>query len=130
VGSEVPVPDPDGSDSGTDGSGYPNAERVERSRSDGAERAGRPCASALFDPAEVVGVFVSEISEGEASDQTVQELPEIEAEPYWGNHFWVRGHTVNTVGMNEEVIRRYVKYQEKREKEEEQNRRRFDLFEG
>ena len=29
-----------------------------------------------------------------------------------GNHFWSRGYCVTTVGIDEEKIRRYVKYQE------------------
>ncbi|MDR2134937.1 MAG: transposase [Treponema sp.] len=32
--------------------------------------------------------------------------------PYWGNHFWNLGYCVTMVGMDEEKIRRYVKYQE------------------
>jgi len=28
--------------------------------------------------------------------------------PYWGNHFWARGYCVDTVGLNEEMIRKYV----------------------
>lgn len=38
---------------------------------------------------------------------------------YWGNHFWVKGYCVDTVGVNEDMIQRYVKYQE--DKEEYQN---------
>jgi len=67
---------------------------------------------------------------GKLAIKLFKSYPRLKQKPYWGNHFWARGYFVNTVGMNEEVIRRYVKYQEKREKEEEQNRRRFDLFEG
>jgi len=67
---------------------------------------------------------------GKLAIKLFKSYPKLKQKPYWGNHFWARGYFVNTVGMNEEVIRRYVKYQEKREKEEEQNRRRFDLFEG
>jgi len=37
--------------------------------------------------------------------------------PYWGDHFWARGYFVSTVGIDEEVIKRYVKYQEKQERE-------------
>ena len=48
--------------------------------------------------------------------------------PYWGNHFWARGYFVNTVGLDEEIIRRYVKYQEKKEREEERHRDNYDLF--
>ena len=40
--------------------------------------------------------------------------------PYWGNHFWSRGYCVDTVGLDAEKIRAYVKYQEKRERLAEQ----------
>ena len=36
---------------------------------------------------------------------------------YWGRHFWSRGYCVSTVGLDEEMIRKYVKYQEEKEKE-------------
>lgn len=38
----------------------------------------------------------------------------------WGNHFWSRGYFVDTVGVNEEIIRRYVRHQEKMEQTHEQ----------
>lgn len=43
---------------------------------------------------------------------------------YWGRHLWSRGYCVSTVGLNEELIRRYVKHQEKvdKEAEEQQNK--------
>ena len=40
---------------------------------------------------------------------------------YWGRHLWNRGYCVSTVGLDEEKIRKYVKYQEKKEREKEQN---------
>ena len=40
--------------------------------------------------------------------------------PYWGNHFWVKGYCADTVGLDAEKIRAYVKYQEKREQLAEQ----------
>ena len=36
---------------------------------------------------------------------------------YWGGHFWSRGYCVSTVGIDEEQIRQYVKWQEKQEKQ-------------
>ena len=36
---------------------------------------------------------------------------------YWGRHLWSRGYCVSTVGLDEEKIRKYVKWQQKREKE-------------
>ena len=38
--------------------------------------------------------------------------------PYWGNHFWSQGYCVSTTGLDENKIRKYVKYQEEREKKE------------
>lgn len=37
----------------------------------------------------------------------------------WGNHFWARGYFVDTVGVNEEMIRRYVRHQDKKDQEYE-----------
>lgn len=39
--------------------------------------------------------------------------------PYWGNHFWARGYCVDTVGLDAEKIRKYVKFQEDNEKRSE-----------
>ena len=41
---------------------------------------------------------------------------------YWGNHFWMTGYCVGTVGLNEEQIRKYVKYQEEAEKSQDEFR--------
>jgi len=46
----------------------------------------------------------------------------IKVKPYWGNHFWAPGYCVDTVDLDEEKIRRYVQYQERREKHEEQGK--------
>lgn len=34
---------------------------------------------------------------------------------YWGNHLWSRGYCVSTIGLNEEKIRKYVKWQQGRD---------------
>ena len=36
---------------------------------------------------------------------------------YWGRHLWSRGYCVSTIGLDEEKIRKYVKWQEKQEKD-------------
>ena len=36
---------------------------------------------------------------------------------YWGRHLWARGYCVSTIGLDEEKIRKYVKWQEKCEKQ-------------
>ena len=45
---------------------------------------------------------------------------------YWGRHLWARGYCVSTVGLNEQQIREYVKWQETKEKEIE--KRQLNMF--
>ena len=46
---------------------------------------------------------------------------------YWGRHLWSRGYCVSRVGLDEEKIRKYVKWQEAQEKQAEtQQRKLFD----
>ncbi len=33
---------------------------------------------------------------------------------YWGRHSWSRGYCVSSVGLDKEMIRKYVMYQEER----------------
>jgi len=44
----------------------------------------------------------------------------LERKKLWGNHFWARGYFADTVGVNEEIIRRYVRHQDKKDQEYEQ----------
>jgi putative transposase len=47
---------------------------------------------------------------------------------FWGRHYlWSRGYCVSTVGLDEERIRKYVTWQEQREKEIE--KQQLNLFE-
>jgi putative transposase len=55
-------------------------------------------------------------------------FPSLKKKPYWGNHFWSRGYCVSTIGMDEEKIRRYVKFQKKNERLEEDNEQEYSLF--
>lgn len=41
---------------------------------------------------------------------------------YWGNHFWAQGYCVGTVGLDQEMIRKYVRWQEKQEQRQEEFR--------
>ena len=58
---------------------------------------------------------------GKTAIKVLKSYPSLRKKPYWGNHFWSRGYFVSTVGLDEDLIRRYVKYQEKQEKDREQN---------
>ena len=39
---------------------------------------------------------------------------------YRGQHFWARGYFVSTVGRDEEVIREYIRHQEKEDRRQDQ----------
>ena len=36
---------------------------------------------------------------------------------FWGRHLWSRGYCVSSVGIDETIIREYVRWQEEKEKE-------------
>ncbi len=65
---------------------------------------------------------------GKLAIKVFKSYPKLRQKPYWGNHFWARGYFVSTVGVDEEMIRRYVRYQEERERETERQRKSYDLF--
>ena len=65
---------------------------------------------------------------GKLAIKLFRSYPKLRKKPYWGNHFWARGYFVGTVGVDEEIIRRYVRHQEERERQEERQRGGFDLF--
>ncbi|MDR0448482.1 MAG: IS200/IS605 family transposase, partial [Treponema sp.] len=57
-----------------------------------------------------------------------QHQKNLRTKPYWGNHFWSRCYCVTTLGMDEEKIRRYVKYQEDAERLSEDHELQPGLF--
>lgn len=61
---------------------------------------------------------------GRTAIRVFNKFRHLKKRPYWGNKFWARGYCVDTVGLDSEMIRKYVKYQERKEKRTEQ----LDLF--
>jgi putative transposase len=59
---------------------------------------------------------------GRTAIRAFKEFPQLKIRPYWGRHSWTPGYCGNTVGLDEEKVRRYVQYQEKREKHGEQGK--------
>jgi putative transposase len=57
---------------------------------------------------------------GQTSMKMFNQHKELRKKPYWGNHFWSKGYCVDTVGMDEEMVRKYVRYQEEKEKQFDQ----------
>ena len=72
---------------------------------------------------EVMGIL-----KGKTAIKVFKSYPALKRKPYWGNHFWSRGYCVSTIGLDENKIRRYVKYQEENERREENDQQEFGLF--
>jgi len=51
--------------------------------------------------------------------RVLNQYPQLRKHRYWGNHLWSRGYCVSTVGLDEEKIRKTVKWQEDKEKRSE-----------
>ena len=56
---------------------------------------------------------------GKIALKLFSKYPHLRKNKMWGNHFWQRGYFVDSVGINEEIIRRYVRHQEKVERQEQ-----------
>ncbi len=65
---------------------------------------------------------------GKIAIKLFQVFKGLKKQKYWGNHFWARGYFVSTVGIDEEMVKKYVKYQEKEEKKEDKQKNNFNLF--
>ena len=65
---------------------------------------------------------------GKTAIKLFKSYPALKRKPYWGNHFWSRGYCVSTIGLDENKIRKYVRYQEEKEKREESDQQEFGLF--
>lgn len=59
------------------------------------------------------------ILKGKLAIKLFKSYPEFKKRPYWGNHFWTRGYFVSTIGLDADMIRRYVKYQDDQDKQSE-----------
>lgn len=55
------------------------------------------------------------IVKGKSAIRVFSKFSSLREKPYWENHFWARGYCVDTVGLDLEKIRKYVKYQENKE---------------
>ena len=56
------------------------------------------------------------VVKGKTAIQIFKQFPYLKKKPYWGNHFWAKGYCVDTVALDQEMIRKYVKYQEQAER--------------
>lgn len=74
-----------------------------------------------------VSSFVG-LVKGKLAIKLFRSYPAFRKKPYWGNHFWARGYFVTTFGVDAEIVRRYVRHQEEREKQDEEYQKGYDLF--
>ena len=57
---------------------------------------------------------------GQTAINTFKQFRNLRKKPYWGNHFWSPGYCVDIVGLDSEMIQKYVRYQEQKERQMEQ----------
>jgi len=74
---------------------------------------------AMIPPKVSVSQYVGTLK-GRTAIRVFNRFRELKKRRYWGNRFWARGYCVDTVGLDEEKIRAYVRHQERRERMAEQ----------
>ena len=67
------------------------------------------------------------ILKGKTAIKIFRRYPGLREKRYWGNHFWSRGYCSSTVGLDEDQVRKYVKYQEEEEKKVEAQQQSFEF---
>jgi len=67
----------------------------------------------MIPPKVSVSNFMGTIK-GRSAIRIFNKFPQLKKQPYWGNSFWARGYCVDTVGLDTEMIQKYVKYQNRR----------------
>lgn len=65
--------------------------------------------------------YVMKILKGKSAERLRKEFPDLRKR-YWGLHIWARGYFVSTVGVESDVIKRYVRLQQENEIKGEQLR--------
>ena len=58
---------------------------------------------------------------GKSAEKLLKTFPEL-SKQYWGRHLWARGYFVSTVGITDEIIKKYIEEHEKKEKREFMNK--------
>ena len=76
---------------------------------------------AMVPPKVSISDYVGTVK-GRTAIRVLNRFKQLKKKPYWGNHFWARGYCVDTVGLDAEMIRKYVKYQEAQERRAEQTK--------
>ena len=104
---------------------YPRIQRTAEVRCCRTECSERPCAYYRDDSPKVAISDYMGIVKGRTAIRVFNKFRRLKKRPYWGNHFWARGYCVDTVGLDAEKIRLYVKYQEEKERRAERGQLRL-----
>jgi len=70
-------------------------------------------------PPKYAPAHVMKVLKGKSSEYLRRDFPEL-SKKFWGLHIWARGYFVSTVGIDREVIKRYVKAQQEEQIREDQ----------
>jgi putative transposase len=70
----------------------------------------------MIPPKISVSAFVGTVK-GRTAIRILNKHKKLKQKPYWGNHFWTRGYCVDTVGLDAEMIQKYVKYQDEKDRQ-------------
>jgi putative transposase len=73
---------------------------------------------ALVPPKVSISGYVGTLK-GRTAIRVFNRFRKLKEKPYWGNHSWARGYYVDTVGLDAEMIGKYITYQEAKERKSE-----------
>lgn len=68
---------------------------------------------------EILGGKRGGLHQGEERDLDCASVQWMKPE-LWGENFWVRGYFFSTVGLDEEMVRAYIRHQEKKDEHYDQ----------
>jgi len=102
----------------------PGFSPAERERSGGGASDGRPCAHAVVDTTEVLGLGGGGVYQGQECNRDSSNFMD-RAKNFVGQNFWAGGYYVSTVGRDEAQIREYIREQDK----EDQRLDQLKIFE-
>jgi putative transposase len=73
---------------------------------------------AMVPPKVSISGYVGTIK-GRTAIRVFNKFRKLKEKPYWGNHFLAGGYCVDTIGMDSEMVIKYVRYQEQKERDSE-----------
>ena len=85
----------------------------------GNECGGGPCILGPINPTQVCSIRTIGFLKGKCYIKVFDRHMELKKQ-YWDRHYWAIGYRVSTVGLDDEQIRKYVKWQLEKDKRMEQ----------